>query len=72
MTPVHGAGQPCALPWLPSPLGLFHCQEHLADILALVDVLVGCRGLSQGERFPDQRLDFAVGIELKKLVDFPL
>jgi hypothetical protein len=72
MTPVNGAGRRCPLPWLLSQPGLFHCQEHLADILALMDVLVGCRGLSQGKRLPDQRLDFACGVQLKKLFDFTL
>src|SRR5215831_15190953 len=49
---------------------LRNTQYHFPDVLAVVDIAVGCSGLFERKRLADERLDFAGAVEPEELVQF--
>src|SRR5215472_2129445 len=60
------ATQPACL----QPSRLRHTQHHFADVLAAVNIAVGCSGLFERKRLADDRLDFAGVVEPEEFIQF--
>src|ERR1700691_5129477 len=62
---------PCAASILGTSIQLLHPEQHLPNILPVVDELMRLRSLIQQKFLGDDRLDLASGIHAENLFEFP-